>query len=254
VATAASASRAFGAANPTFTGTLTGVVNGDGITAGYTSQANGTTPAGAYSSGSYAITPVLTDPNNRLNNYNVTLNDGTLTITSGTGGSTTPYTLSANPTSLSMTTGQSSSFTLSLVPATSFAGTVTFACSGLPNGSSCSFAPASVTTDGTTTVQSTTVTIALPASKSNEVKAAGIFALPGILLGIFLLRKRKSFERALGVWILAAVFLVSAGIGCGAGNSNSGGSSVVGSYNALITATSPAATAQTLKIPVSLMQ
>jgi len=86
VATALTASRAFGAANPTFSGTLTGVVNGDGITATYVSQATSTTAAGVYASGSDAITPVLADPNNRLSNYSATLNDGTLTITAGNTG------------------------------------------------------------------------------------------------------------------------------------------------------------------------
>ena len=86
VATALPATRLVGAANPTFSGTLTGVVNGDGITATYVSQATATTPAGAYSSGTDAITPVLADPNNRLSNYSATLNDGTLTITAGGAG------------------------------------------------------------------------------------------------------------------------------------------------------------------------
>ena len=81
VATALPASRAFGAANPAFTGTLTGVVNGDGITATYVSQATATTAAGTYTTGVNAITPVLADPNNRLSNYAATLNEGALTIT-----------------------------------------------------------------------------------------------------------------------------------------------------------------------------
>ena len=80
VATALPATRAYGAPNPVFTGTLAGVVNSDAITASYVSQAMATTAAGTYTTAPYAITPILADPNNRLTNYVVTLNDGALTI------------------------------------------------------------------------------------------------------------------------------------------------------------------------------
>ena len=73
---AASASRLYGAANPVFTGTITGLKNGDNITATYTSVADPTSPVGTY-----PITPVLSDPTNKLTNYAVTLSNGTLTIT-----------------------------------------------------------------------------------------------------------------------------------------------------------------------------
>ena len=74
-AAAADATRLYGAANPPFTGTLTGVQNGDNITASYGATATATTPAGAY-----AITPTLSDPDGKLGAYAVTLISGTLTI------------------------------------------------------------------------------------------------------------------------------------------------------------------------------
>ncbi len=74
-------SRPYGAANPAFTGTLTGVVAGDNITASYASAADATTPAGAYGpSTAEAIMPTLVDPDGRLANYAVTVANGTLTI------------------------------------------------------------------------------------------------------------------------------------------------------------------------------
>ena len=69
-------SKVYGAANPTFTGTLTGVQNNDGITASY-----GTTATQQSAVGTYDIVPTLNDPNNKLGNYNVTKNNGTLTVT-----------------------------------------------------------------------------------------------------------------------------------------------------------------------------
>ncbi len=74
--TADNASRAYGAANPPFTGTITGLKNGDNITATYASAATPASPVGTYS-----IVPTLVDPNNLLGNYVVTINNGTLTVT-----------------------------------------------------------------------------------------------------------------------------------------------------------------------------
>ena len=74
--TAASASRAFGDPNPAFTGTITGIKNGDNITATFASAADANSPVGTY-----PITPTLVDPTGKLGNYSVTVNNGTLTIT-----------------------------------------------------------------------------------------------------------------------------------------------------------------------------
>lgn len=93
--TAADASRAAGAANPVFTGSLIGVVGVDVITATFTSSATAATPSGTYGPATpEAITPVLHDPSSRLSNYAVSAIKGTLTIspvggsgaTSGSGG------------------------------------------------------------------------------------------------------------------------------------------------------------------------
>src|SRR5207248_10928058 len=66
------ASRLYGAANPNFTGTITGIQNGDAITASYTSAADA-----ASAVGSYAIVPTLSDGgSSKLSNYNVTITSG----------------------------------------------------------------------------------------------------------------------------------------------------------------------------------
>jgi MBG domain-containing protein len=74
--TANNATRQYGQANPTFTGTITDLQNGDNITATYS-----TTATRSSNAGSYAITPTLLDPGNKLGNYAVTVNNGTLTVT-----------------------------------------------------------------------------------------------------------------------------------------------------------------------------
>ncbi len=79
--TAANASRAYGESNPAFIGAITGVTNGDNITASYSCNATTDSPAATY-----PIVPALVDPNNRQTNYTVTLVDGTLTVVQAAGG------------------------------------------------------------------------------------------------------------------------------------------------------------------------
>ncbi|MGO9204210.1 MAG: MBG domain-containing protein [Limisphaerales bacterium] len=69
-------SRSYGAPNPPLTGTVTGLQNGDSITAAYSTDAATNSPVG-----SYLIVAALGDPNNVLTNYSVTTNTGTLTVT-----------------------------------------------------------------------------------------------------------------------------------------------------------------------------
>lgn len=83
--TANNASRQYGQANPVFSGTISGIQNGDNVTATYASVATSASPVGTY-----AIVPTLVDPTNKLGNYSVTSNNGTLTV------KPTPLTITAN--------------------------------------------------------------------------------------------------------------------------------------------------------------
>lgn len=75
--TAANASRVYGTANPIFTGTYTGAVNGDTFNVSGTTAATASSPAGTY-----PITPTATGTN--LADYTVTYINGTLTVTKAT--------------------------------------------------------------------------------------------------------------------------------------------------------------------------
>jgi 6-phosphogluconolactonase (cycloisomerase 2 family) len=122
--TAANASRLYGNPNPAFTGTLTGVKNGDNITATYASTATATSPVGTY-----PITPTLVDPTAKLGNYTVTSSNGTLTV---------------NPAPLSVTAASTTRIYGDPNPA--FTGTIT----GIKNG------------DNITATYSSTATAASP--------------------------------------------------------------------------------------------
>jgi hypothetical protein len=69
-------SRSYGTTNPSFTGTVTGVQNGDNITATFSCSATAASPVA-----NYLITVSLIDPANKLVNYSVTTNNGVLTVT-----------------------------------------------------------------------------------------------------------------------------------------------------------------------------
>jgi Bacterial Ig-like domain (group 3)/MBG domain (YGX type) len=89
--------RAYGAANPDLVGSLVGAVPADSLTATYSSTANAASPVG-----SYPITATLNDPFNEAANYNVSVMNGTLTVTKATlsvtaDNATRPYGL-PNPT------------------------------------------------------------------------------------------------------------------------------------------------------------
>lgn len=69
-----------------------------------------------------------------------------------------PAGISVSTTNLTVKAGSSVTTVISVQAATGFVGATTFACSGLPAFTSCSFAPSTVTTSGTT-VATTTLTI-----------------------------------------------------------------------------------------------
>src|SRR5207244_2203090 len=77
--TANDKTRLYGDPNPALDGVITGIKNGDNITATYATAA---TPASAV--GTYSIVPTLVDPDGKLGNYTVTSTNGTLTITKAT--------------------------------------------------------------------------------------------------------------------------------------------------------------------------
>ena len=76
--TANNAGRTYGQTNPVFSGTITGLTNGDNITANYNCSAVPISPPG-----SYPIVPSLVDPNGRQGNYSVTVHNGSLAVSPG---------------------------------------------------------------------------------------------------------------------------------------------------------------------------
>jgi hypothetical protein len=112
--TANNAARAYGAANPAFSGTVIGAVNGDTFTETFT-----TTATASSNPGTYPIVPAITGTN--LADYSVTTVNGTLTVTAAT------------PTTVATTITISAPSTLIYGSAVTLSAAVTSA-SGTPTG------------------------------------------------------------------------------------------------------------------------
>jgi Big-like domain-containing protein/MBG domain-containing protein len=101
---AGSASRPYGANNPAVIPTVTGLVNGNVITATDSTSATPASPVG-----NYAIVPMAVGAPNVLNNYAISLVNGTLTVLP----EPTSITVTLLPTSIVV--GQSSTATITLI-------------------------------------------------------------------------------------------------------------------------------------------
>jgi N-acetylneuraminic acid mutarotase len=131
------------------------------------------------------------------------------------------FVLSMNPASMTVTAGASGTSTITLQDEGGFNGNVSFACSGLPAGATCSFTQLTVPTSAG--VSYTTLTVATSSSAAEVRRGSGAL-LPGAAIAVavccFGLRKR----RRLLMLALLAVGLGGLGLlgGCGGGGSGGG--------------------------------
>jgi sugar lactone lactonase YvrE len=124
------------------------------------------------------------------------------------------FTLAASPTSATVGSGQSATFSLTLTPQNGFNQAVSFSCSGLPSGDICSFAPSTITPSASAV--NSTMTI------SSSSSARGSWLLPweraggGIVLAILIwpFGRRRLWRRLAMACLLVAGL---ASIGCGGG-------------------------------------
>ncbi len=66
----------------------------------------------------------------------------------------TDFSISATPTSQTIKAGQRTNYKVALTPLNGFGGTISLSCTGLPSGSTCSFASASITLSGSSSASS----------------------------------------------------------------------------------------------------
>jgi hypothetical protein len=158
-----------------------------------------------------------------------------VTITAAT---TTPppaadYGLTLSASALTVTQGGSGSLTVSVAPQNGFSASLSFACSGLPSGRGCSFAPSTLSGNKS---QSTTMTVGQNSSSRLMPGPSGlVLALvspfPLFLLGISG-RIRRARWMLLGVWMLTLT-------GCSTSSTSS--QQAPSTYNVTVTASGTSA-------------
>lgn len=229
----------------TFTATVT-PASGTAVPTGSVAFMNGTTQLGtgtldtsgkaSYSAsnlaaGTYSVTAVYAGDTNFSGSTSSAVS---LTVNSAT--NPADFTFGASASSLTVTKGQSGTLTMTVTPQNGFSQSVSFACSGLPSESTCSFSPATVTPSGSTGA-TTTLTITTTAATN----AALVWPLAGggctFAFALFCVRRRKVLPG-----LFCAILLLGFGgaaLGCG-GHKSSGGDSgtPVGNSTVTVTATS----------------
>jgi hypothetical protein len=158
----------------------------------------------------------------------------TVTVTAASAPpSAADYTLSLSSSTLSMTQDKSGSLTVSVAPQNGFNSSLSFACTGLPTGWGCTFAPATLSGSGP---ESTVMTIS--PTPTGMVMA---IAWPVILLGWAAKRRRRL--------LLCSLLLLS---GCGASFTNT--PATTGTYNVTVTASGQSAPTHTQAFTLTLTQ
>jgi hypothetical protein len=157
------------------------------------------------------------------------------------------FSLALSSTSLSVTNGSSATTTITATPNFGFASAITFACSGLPEHSTCSFSPSSVTPAGGA-AGTTTLTIATGVSSTAAIasvrqgtQAQGISGrwtaflllslifVPWGILNLHRIRTSNGLYRLLILLVATGIFAAVSGCGGGgkASNSTPSGTSTV---------------------------
>jgi hypothetical protein len=169
------------------------------------------------------------------------------------------FSIDASPASATIKAGQTATFTVTINPVNGMNSPVTFACSGLPAASSCTFSPASVTPNGSPV--STTLTINTTAPSAAAVPFAGLppwtvvsWSLTA-MLGFFVIRTGvfgKNSRRYATVFGCIALLLCL--VSCGGGNGpqqNPNNGTPPGSFSVTVTATSGGSHTAPLSITVT---
>lgn len=238
--TTLSATRESNAPNPTFTYQL-GCASGNGASGCFVNNDSDipsvvtgapildTTATQSSPPGNYPIT--ISQGTLAAPNYTFNLIPGTLTVL-GAGS----FTISANPSNITIPAGQNRQITLTITPVNLYQGTITLSCGQLPANVSCIFSPSTFTFTGSNTVAGSAnaamgtltvntlggTTIVGSLSHSSSSVTAGIALAALAFLGFTTIRfRRRALARNWMLLVAGITFFVSGLSSCGGSKSNS---------------------------------
>jgi hypothetical protein len=241
-------------ANVTFTDTVA-PASGTGTPTGMVTFMNGTTNlgssvlAGGVATFSTTSLPVGADSVTAVYGGDTNFSGSTSNAVTVTVSAVAPsFTIAASPVSATVTAGASTTTTITVTPTGGFNSQVSFACTGLPTGGTCSLSPTTVTPNGiaaattTLTIGTTTASGALrmpwrPGSRSGGAATLALLAAGAVW--VFGRRKDVPWKRMLPLMLLLLLLTIAAvAVGCGGGSGNSGGGGGGGGYTITVTGTS----------------
>jgi hypothetical protein len=204
----------------------------------------GTSPTNSYSDTGLSA--------NTTYNYTVSAYDagGNTSASSTAATATTPaaadFSISVSPSSLTVAAGQNGTVEVAVTPQNGFNAAVSFNCSGLPAGASCSFSPATVTPSGS--AASTKLTVTTSATTATFRRNSNPL-FPGSVLAVVLCFWGRKEQQRLQMLLLLTASVIGLCLlnGCGGA-----GASASGPLTSTITVTASAGSLQHT-VPVSLM-
>jgi polygalacturonase/sugar lactone lactonase YvrE len=241
----------------TFTATVAGVGNNTPLPTGSVTFLNGSTTLGtgtlngsAQATLSVSTLEVGAAPITAQYAGDMNYAGSTSSVLTQTVSAPASYTVTFNPTSLTVSSGQSGTVALTVTPVGGFNQPVTFSCAGLPQFSTCTFNPATVTPTGGAAA-STMLTIATNVNvASNDNKNDGRTGTRGIwyaglIMGLgFLITLRKkrdltamSRRLALLIFMLLTATAALQLTGCGSSGGSSPSSTMTPTGTSTITVT-----------------
>jgi hypothetical protein len=219
----------------TFTATVTGPSGNPTAPTGIVAFMDGSTTLGtgslsgsaqatyntsSLSTGSHSITAVYAGDANFAGSTSTAL---TQTVNAS------GFTVSFNPSSVTVTAGQTATTTVTVTPQNGFNQQISFACSGLPAASTCNFSPATITRNGSaatsTLTIATDVAIAFPHAPSpfGSLQRKARLAVVLFGLGGLLSARRRWRSLFCAIVLLAGLGLTFSGCGGGGGSGTAGG-------------------------------
>lgn len=158
------------------------------------------------------------------------------------------YAMTLSSGTLSISQSAPGSLTVSVTPENGFAASVSFACTGLPSGLGCSFAPSTLSG---TSVETTTMTVSATSTGQLMRAPSGLFLALVAPLPLFLLGLPGKTRAVRYILLFAFALLLS---GCGGSSGMTTPPPQSTTYNVTVTASGPSAPTHTQTFMLTVMQ